>query len=83
MLTAPNLLDRMLGALGEHLRQKGNPRLQMASAPAFAPMPSSNAPIGYAPAPSAPPGYALVPAALLEEFEYEREKHHGHGRGSE
>jgi hypothetical protein len=55
LLTNPRLWERLLGALGEHLAQKKNPRIQMGSAPTVA-----NAPVAMAPSALSPTGYAPV-----------------------
>jgi hypothetical protein len=59
-LTNPSLINRLVGALGEHLAQKKNPRVQMAQAPAMAPAPTGGAPVAYAPIAQTPIGYAPV-----------------------
>lgn len=55
ILTNPRLWERVIGALGEHLAQKKNPRVQMGSAPTLA-----QAPMAYAPTAGAPMAYAPV-----------------------
>lgn len=55
ILTNPSLIEKVLGAIGRHFAEKGNPRISMAPAPALA-----AAPVAYAPAPQA---YAPAPAA--------------------
>jgi hypothetical protein len=71
LLTNPRLWERLIGALGEHLAQKKNPRIQMGNAPvAQAPTqygnaptvgaPTAGAPTAYAPVAYAPSGYAPV-----------------------
>jgi hypothetical protein len=66
ILTNPRLWERILGAIGEHLAQKKQPRIQMAPAPTVAQAPV--APAGYAPAPApsgaAPLAYAPMAAAV-------------------
>jgi hypothetical protein len=62
-LINPSLINRILGAIGEHLAQKKNPRIQMAQAPAMgpAPAPAAQAPIAYAPVGQAPAAYGYAP----------------------
>lgn len=57
VLTNPNLIDRILGTIGEHFAQKKNPRISMAPAP-----------VGSAPFAASPTGYAAAPtyAALAQ-----------------
>ncbi len=52
LLTNPRLWERLLGALGEHLAQKKNPRIQMSNSPTIAQAPVAMAPVAGAPAPS-------------------------------
>ena len=49
VLTNPSLVNRLLGALGEHLAQRKNPPLQMGQAPQMMQAPVAAAPIGGAP----------------------------------
>lgn len=61
-LSAPGLVDRLLGTVGEHFARKKEPRLQTVTAGqaplSFVPV-GQPAPAGYAPAPAAAPlGYA-------------------------
>jgi hypothetical protein len=65
LLTNPRLWDRLLGALGEHLAQRRNPRLQMSNAPTVAQAPVAMAPVAGAPgayAPVAQPAMMPMPA---------------------
>jgi len=70
-LIAPSLLNRLLGAIGEHLLTKKQPRIQLSQSPALAPAPTgmayAPAPQAYAPAPQAyapaPQAYAPAPQA--------------------
>ena len=56
LMTAPGLVDRMVGSFGEYLAQRKNPRMIMnQAAPAYAPMPGPS----YAPAQA--PGYYYKP----------------------
>lgn len=63
VLKSPGLINSLIGTLGEHLAQKKNPRIQMASAPALspapvpAPSPLGQAPVAFAQAPSQAPAY--------------------------
>jgi hypothetical protein len=65
-LVAPRLFDRLLGAIGESLANRRNPRIQMGSAPALSPFPTTSglgfAPTGVAQAPTA--YYAPAPTAF-------------------
>lgn len=49
VLMAPNLLDRALGTLGEHLARRKNPRVQLATTPAVAAAPTYAAPLAASP----------------------------------
>jgi hypothetical protein len=51
VLTNPSLFNRLVGAFGEHLAQRRNPRIQMGQAPQM-----MQAPVGYAPTGNAPGG---------------------------
>ena len=65
VLTNPSLVNRLLGALGEHLAQRKNPRIQMGQAPQMMQAPMAMAPMGNAPAGAmayAPAGYGYGPA---------------------
>jgi len=65
VLTNPSLVNRLLGALGEQLAQRKNPRIQMGQAPQMMQAPMAPAPMGYAPAGGqayAPAGYGYAPA---------------------
>ena len=48
VLTNPSLVNRLIGALGEHLAQRRNPRIQMGQAPQMMQAPMGNAPVGNA-----------------------------------
>jgi len=64
VLTNPSLINRLLGAFGDHLAQRRNPRIQMGQAPQMMPAPAGNAPTGSAPGAGlalAPAGYAPTP----------------------
>ena len=72
LLTNPRLWERLVGALGEHLAQKKNPRIQMGNAPTVgqAPVamaPTGGAPTGYAPMGYAPTGYAPLAYAPVAQ----------------
>lgn len=56
-MVAPNLLESILGAIGNRLRRHGLPRMEMGQAPSITTVPGTLA----APAPTA--GYAPAPAA--------------------
>jgi hypothetical protein len=60
-MVAPSLFDTILGAIGERLRQRRLPRMEMAQAPVVSSIPGALAPpaVGMAPTGLAPmPGYA-------------------------
>lgn len=67
VLSNPALLDRILGAIGECLARRGQPRVQMSSSPALVPVQAGipAMPAGHAmPAPAAPQtGYYAPPPA--------------------
>ncbi|WP_165221462.1 hypothetical protein [Aquisphaera insulae] len=91
VLTNPSLVNRMLGALGEHLAQRRNPRIQMGQAPqmmqapvaaAPAPAPMASAPMAYAPAGYGPqPGmmYMAVPNGPPPGYGYGPPPGYGYG----
>jgi hypothetical protein len=59
MLQAPGLLDNMLGAFGDILSRRRNPRVQMSPMPTLTQAPVANAPVMMAPGyGQAPYGYA-------------------------
>jgi hypothetical protein len=60
VLTNPSLVNRLLGAFGDHLAQRRNPRIQMGQAPQMMPAPVGNAPTGSA----LGAGLALAPAGF-------------------
>ena len=67
VLTNPSLFNRLVGAFGEHLAQRRNPRLQMGQAPQMMQAPVGNAPVGNAPAGGmayAPLGYGGAPPMM-------------------
>ena len=66
VLTNPSIFGRILGAIGEHLAQKKNPRIQMGQAPQMMQVPVAQAPVGAAPQGAlayAAMGYGAAPAA--------------------
>jgi hypothetical protein len=69
-LVAPTLLERLLGSIGQHFAQKGQPRLAMGQAPTMSNVAMAPTAMGAAPmammAPQAPPGYRLVPISAYE-----------------
>jgi hypothetical protein len=68
VLTNPSLINRVLGALGEHLAQRRNPLFQMGQAPQMMQAPVASAPVANAPAPAAmayaPIGYGGAPLMM-------------------
>ena len=64
LLTNPRLTDRILGAIGEHLAQRKNPRIQMSSQPTIAQAPVASAATGYAPVLAPMPGMARATRLL-------------------
>src|SRR5271157_3150383 len=67
VLTNPSLFNRLVGAFGEHLAQRRNPRIQMGQAPQIMQAPVGNAPVGNAPAGGlayAPLGYGGEPPMM-------------------
>jgi hypothetical protein len=69
-LVAPTLFERLLGAIGQRLAEKGQPRLSVGQAPTMSTMAMAPTAFGAAPqammAPQVPPGYRLVPAYPYE-----------------
>ncbi len=64
ILTNPNLLNRVLGAIGEHFAQKKNPRVQMGQAPMMAQAPVAQAPVAQGPTIGYAPVTAYAPAPV-------------------
>ena len=68
----PSLAGRLLGAVGQHLAEKGKPHyklvptVNLAPAPSYAAAPMAPAPVAYAPAPQPAPTYAPAPAPPAE-----------------
>jgi hypothetical protein len=59
LLSQPNLIDRLLGAIGRCLASRDRPRVELVQMPALATVPMATQPTLMAPAPPAQPAYSL------------------------